>query len=283
MTNAHVIHGKALAQNILDELKISISKHGSNKNPGLATVLVGNDPASKVYVAHKRKGAAYVGIKSIHIDLPEDTSEEALLGVIHKLNLDPHIHAILVQLPLPKHIREDKIIEAIDPNKDVDGFHPLNLGYLVCGRPRVIACTPLGVLHLIKSIGYELCGKHAVIVGRSTIVGKPLALLLLKEDATVTLCHKMTKNLSEITKTADLLVVAVGRPRFITREYLKPGAFVVDVGINKDADKRLCGDVDFDDVLDVASFITPVPGGVGPLTIAMLLRNTWENFLRSES
>lgn len=280
--SAHVIQGQKLAEALLDELKLYIHKQNLNEKVGLATILVGFDPASQVYVANKRKAARRVGIRSVHYDLPENTPEEELLRLIATLNADPNIHGILVQLPLPSHMQADKIIESLDPHKDVDGFHPLNLGYLLVGRPRVIACTPLGIMHLIKSTRYNLFGKHAVVVGRSTIVGKPLAHLLLQADATVTICHRYTTNLAEITKTADVLVVAVGIARLITKEYIKPGAFVVDVGINKDEHNRICGDVDFEAVSQVASYITPVPRGVGPMTIAMLLRNTWDNFLRSQ-
>lgn len=280
---AQVIQGQKLAEAILDELKLHIDKRNLNEQVGLATILVGFDPASQVYVANKRKAARRVGIRSVHYDLPENTPQEELLNLIAMLNADQRIHGILVQLPLPQHMQADKIIESLDPHKDVDGFHPLNLGYLLVGRPRVIACTPLGIMHLIRSTDYNLFGKHAVVVGRSTIVGKPLAHLLLQADATVTICHRYTTNLAEITKTADVLVVAVGIARLITKEYIKPGAFVVDVGINKDEHNRLCGDVDFDAVSQVASYITPVPRGVGPLTIAMLLRNTWDNYLRSQS
>jgi len=280
---AQVIQGQKLAQAILDELKIRIDEGALSQTIGLATVLVGFDPASQVYVANKRKAASLVGIKSVHYDLPETTQQEELLSLIAALNADPNIHGILVQLPLPKHIQADKIIESLDPRKDVDGFHPLNLGYLLVGRPRVVACTPLGIMHLIRSTDYNLLGKHAVIIGRSTIVGKPLAHLLLQADATVTICHRYTTNLAEITKTADVLIVAVGIARLITKEYIKPGAFVVDVGINKDEHNKLCGDVDFEAVSQIASYITPVPRGVGPLTIAMLLKNTWDNYLRSQT
>jgi methylenetetrahydrofolate dehydrogenase (NADP+)/methenyltetrahydrofolate cyclohydrolase len=281
--SAHVIQGQKLAEAILDELKLKIEEKNLDQQIGLATILVGFDPASQVYVANKRKAARRVGIRSVHYDLPEHTTQEELLRLISILNTDPTIHGILVQLPLAQHIQTDKIIESLEPSKDVDGFHPLNLGYLLVGRPRVIACTPLGVMHLIRSTGYNLFGKHAVVVGRSTIVGKPLAHLLLQANATVTICHRFTTNLAEITKTADVLVVAVGKAKLITKDYIKPGAFVVDVGINKDEHNRLCGDVDFDDVSQVASYITPVPRGVGPLTIAMLLRNTWDNYLRSKT
>lgn len=280
MTKAHVIDGKALAKYLTDQLKRSIANLSMTSAPGLATVLVGNDQASAVYVASKRRSAQKVGIKSIHHELKESTTEEELLELITILNEDASIHAILIQLPLPRHINENRIIEAIDARKDVDGFHPLNLGYLMRGDPRVVACTPLGIMHLIHSVGYSLKGKQAVVIGRSNIVGKPVALLLLQEDATVTICHSKTTDLAEITRQADVVVAAVGKAKIINRSHIKPGAFVVDVGMNRDENNELCGDVDFLDVLDVASYITPVPGGVGPLTIAMLLKNTFNNFLR---
>jgi methylenetetrahydrofolate dehydrogenase (NADP+)/methenyltetrahydrofolate cyclohydrolase len=279
--SAHVIFGDILAKNIFNTLSADISSRHLQNTIGLATILVGNDEASKIYVAHKRKAAALVGIRSVHYDLAENTSEAELLTLITMLNNNNSIYGILVQLPLPPNICKYTIIEAIDPHKDVDGFHPLNLGYLMSGSPRTIACTPLGILYLINSINYIIKGKHAVVVGRSAIVGRPLAQLLLKADATVTVCHRHTKNLAEITKSADLLVVAVGKAKIITKDHVKPGAFVIDVGINKDEHNRLCGDVDFAEVSSIASYITPVPKGVGPLTIAMLLKNTWDNYVRS--
>lgn len=279
---AQVIQGDKIAEGILDELKATIENKGLYHTIGLATILVGHDPASEIYVAHKRKAANKVGIRSIHYDLPLHTEEKDLLELINLLNNDPCIQGILVQLPLPSHIAQDKIIEALDPNKDVDGFHPLNLGYLVCGRPRVVACTPSGIMELIKSTDYNLFGKHAVVVGRSTIVGKPLALLLIKADATVTVCHRYTSNLADYTKQADILIVAVGKAGLITKDHVKPGAFIIDVGINRDENNKICGDVNFEEVKNIASYITPVPKGVGPLTIAMLLKNTWTNYLRNK-
>jgi methylenetetrahydrofolate dehydrogenase (NADP+)/methenyltetrahydrofolate cyclohydrolase len=281
--SAQIIEGRALADAILEKISVAIKQRPSQLPVGLATILVGNDPASNIYVAHKRKAAARVGIKSYHYDLPKDTHEHELLDLISTLNNDPHIHGILVQLPLPDAICTHKIIESLDPRKDVDGFHPLNLGYLMAGRPRVVACTPLGIMHLISSANYDLKGKQAVVVGRSAIVGRPLAQLLLRADATVTTAHRYTPNLAEITKNADVLVVAVGKVNLVTKNHVKPGAFIVDVGINRDENNRICGDVDFAEVSKIASYITPVPGGVGPLTIAMLLRNTWENYLRSQT
>lgn len=281
MQNAHVIDGKGLARNLLTNLKNAVAK--TARPPGLATVLVGDDPASAVYVASKRKTALEVGIKSFHHQLKADTTENELLSLLQKINADNDVDAILVQLPLPKHLNENRVIEFLDPDKDVDGFHPRNLGFLFRGDPKIVACTPLGIMHIIKSVNYDLSGKHAVVVGRSNIVGKPIAHLLLAENATVTICHSRTRALAEITKQADLVVAAVGKPKLINRSHIKPGAFVIDVGINRDENNKLVGDVDFDDVLPVASYITPVPKGVGPLTIAMLLQNTLENYLRRTS
>ncbi len=277
---AHIIDGKILAQKILDELQKTIKI--SKKTPILATILVGNDMASSIYIANKRKKAAEVGITSQHYQLAESTSEDELLKLIQKLNKEA-IHGILVQLPLPKHIDENKIIEAIDPKKDVDGIHPLNLGMLLRSTPKTVACTPLGVMEMIRSVNYDLSGKNAVVVGRSNIVGKPMALLLLAENATVSICHALTTDLASFTKNADVLVVAVGKAKLIKKEHIKPGAMVIDVGINRDSNNQLCGDVDFLDVLDTAGYISPVPKGVGPMTIAMLLKNTWNNFLRNEA
>lgn len=277
---AHIIDGKILAQKILDELQKTIKI--SKKTPILATILVGNDMASGIYIANKRKKAAEVGITSQHYQLAESTSEDELLKLIQKLNKEA-IHGILVQLPLPKHIDENKIIEAIDPKKDVDGIHPLNLGMLLRSTPKTVACTPLGVMEMIRSVNYDLSGKNAVVVGRSNIVGKPMALLLLAENATVSICHALTTDLASFTKNADVLVVAVGKAKLIKKEHIKPGAMVIDVGINRDSNNQLCGDVDFLDVLDTAGYISPVPKGVGPMTIAMLLKNTWNNFLRNEA
>lgn len=276
--SAHIIDGKLLAKTLVDELAFLI-KTEAKRAPVLATILVGNDMASSVYVANKRRKALLAGIESIHHELDASVSEAELLRLIRNLN-NQKVDGILVQLPLPKHINENAIIEAIDPEKDVDGFHPLNLGLLFRGEPQVVACTPLGIMEIFRSVNYDLSGKHAVVVGRSNIVGKPLAHLLLAKDATVTICHSRTKDLSAITRVADVVVAAVGQPKLINKGYLKEGAFVVDVGINRDQNGKICGDVDFFDVLDKASFITPVPGGVGPLTIAMLLKNTFANYLR---
>lgn len=280
MPQAQIIDGRRLAQKILDELALAISQRG-DRPPGLATVLVGSNAASAIYVGSKRKAADQIGMKSIRHELPDHSSEEELLALIDHLNQDPNVDGILVQLPLPKQIREKAIIEAIKPSKDVDGFHPVNLGYLLCGIPKLVACTPLGIMHLIESVNYNLEGKLAVVVGASNIVGKPMAHLLLQKNATVVICHRKTKDLATLTRQADVLVVAAGSPKLITGHHVKDQAFVIDVGINRDTNNKICGDVDFAEVLPIASYITPVPGGVGPLTIAMLLKNTWKNYCGS--
>lgn len=274
---AQIIDGKRLALKIEDELAQAIKERGG-RPCGLATILVGTNAASALYVGSKRKAAARIGMKSISHEMPEETSERELLALIEHLNNDPSVDGILVQLPLPKHIREAKVIEAIRPSKDVDGFHPLNLGYLLSGTPKLVACTPLGVIHLIDSVGYDCEGKLAVVVGASNIVGKPMAHLLLQKNATVVICHRKTEDLASLTRQADILVAAAGSAKLITKAHVKAGAFVIDVGTNRDADNKICGDVDFAQVAPLASYITPVPGGVGPLTIAMLLKNTWKNY-----
>ena len=242
--------------------------------PGLAVVLVGEDPASQIYVRNKHKACEEVGIYSRKITLPEETTEEEILKIIDELNNDPEIDGILVQLPLPKHIDPDKVILSISPDKDVDGFHPVNAGRLLTGQDGFFPCTPLAVMELIKSAGVDVSGKEAVVVGRSNIVGKPVSMLLLRENATVTICHSRTKNLADVCRRADILVAAVGRPEMITADYVKEGAVVIDVGINRVGEKKVVGDVAFDEVKDKAAYITPVPGGVGPMTITMLLYNT---------
>ncbi len=269
-----VIDGKAMAKKIREELKEEVQekkKHGVT--PGLAVVLVGEDPASRVYVNSKKKACEQVGIYSEEHHLPETASEDEVLSLVEKLNLDPKIHGILVQLPLPTGLRESKILNRIHPDKDVDGFHPINVGRLSLGEECFVPCTPLGVVEMLKRMKVDLVGKEVVIVGRSNIVGKPAALLLLREHATVTICHSRTKDLRAKCKEADILVVAVGRPEMVKKDWVKPGAIVMDVGINRLAE-RLVGDVDYADVFEVAGAITPVPGGVGPMTIAMLLKNT---------
>ncbi len=241
---------------------------------GLAVVIVGDDPASRVYVNSKKKACELVGFKSFEYALPGDTSEEALLELVDTLNADPTINGILVQLPLPKQIHEETIINAIRPDKDVDAFHPVNVGKIMIGNYAFLPCTPAGIMELIDSTGVEISGKNCVVIGRSNIVGKPMSMLLLHRSGTVTICHSRTQNLAEICRNADILVAAVGRPNFVTADMVKEGAVVIDVGINRMADKKLCGDVDFASVSEKAGYITPVPGGVGPMTIAMLMQNT---------
>lgn len=270
----HIIDGKAISARIKDELKEEVArKKQQGKNAVLAVIQVGNDPASTVYVGNKKKACAYIGIESESYELPEETTQEELLGLIDRLNDDPRITGILVQLPVPKHIDDDTIIKRISPKKDVDGFHPVSVGTLCIGGDGFVSCTPAGVMKLLEYSGIDVEGKECVVVGRSNIVGKPMALLLLKANGTVTVCHSKTKNLKDVCRRADILVVAVGKPRMINEEYIKDGAVVIDVGIHRMEDGRLCGDVDFDRVADKCSAITPVPGGVGPMTIAMLMNN----------
>jgi len=275
---ALIIDGKKISNEIKDELKLKVDKmKEEGKQVTLAVVLVGNDPASKVYVANKKKACEYIGIRSLSYELPEQTSQEELLALVEKLNNDTDVNGILVQLPLPAHIDEEVVLAAISPAKDVDGFHPLNVGKLSIGQKGMVSCTPAGVIELLKRSGIDIEGKECVIIGRSNIVGKPMALLMLKENATVTVCHSRTKNLKEVTKRADILIVAMGKPRFINKDYVKEGAVVIDVGIHRDENNKLCGDVDYNDVVDHVSAITPVPGGVGPMTIAMLMKNCVES------
>lgn len=272
-----LIDGKRISGEIKDELRLKAEELKVNgKEACLAVVLVGNDPASSVYVNNKKKACAYVGIRSLSFELPEETTEEELLELIERLNKDDSVNGILVQLPLPKGINEDRVIEAISPEKDVDGFSPVSVGNLCIGRPGFVSCTPAGIIQLLKRSGIEIEGKNCVVVGRSNIVGKPMALLMLRENATVTVCHSRTKNLKEITSMADILIVAIGKPKFITAEYVKEGAVVIDVGIHRMEDGKLCGDVAFDEVAPKTYAITPVPGGVGPMTIAMLMNNCIE-------
>lgn len=273
-----IINGKEISKQIKDELKV---KAASLKEKGisvtLAVIQVGSDPASAVYVNNKKKGCEYIGIGSLSYELATETSEEELLSLIEELNGRKDVNGILVQLPLPEHIDEDKVIKAIDPKKDVDGFHPQNVGALCIGQPGFVSCTPAGIIQLLKRSGIEIAGKECVILGRSNIVGKPMSLLMLRENATVTVAHSKTADLKKVTKRADILIAAVGKPKMITKEYVKEGVVVIDVGINRDKDNKLCGDVDFDEILPVCSAITPVPGGVGPMTIAMLLNNCLES------
>ncbi|EHJ52004.1 bifunctional methylenetetrahydrofolate dehydrogenase/methenyltetrahydrofolate cyclohydrolase [Streptococcus macacae] len=278
-----IIDGKALAQKIQTNLadKVKQMKERYGIVPGLVVILVGDNPASQVYVRNKERSASKAGFKSETVRLSDATSEEELIAIIEKYNQDSSIHGILVQLPLPSHINDKRILLAIDPKKDVDGFHPVNTGHLWNGRPQMVPCTPAGIMEILRAYQVDLEGKHAVIIGRSNIVGKPMAQLLLDKNATVTLTHSRTKNLSEITKSADVLIVAIGQGNFVTKELVKDGAVVIDVGMNRDKNGKLIGDVKFDEVAEAASLITPVPGGVGPMTITMLLEQTYQAALRS--
>ena len=271
---AKIIDGKKISAEIKEELKTEVAAYAAQgKTCALAVIQVGADPASSVYVRNKKKACAYIGIESLSYELPEETTEEELLALIQKLNDNPDVHGILCQLPLPKHICEDHVIQAIDPQKDVDGFHPQNVGALVVGKKGFVSCTPAGIIQLLKRSNIEIAGKHCVVIGRSNIVGKPMALLMLRENATVTICHSRTENLKEICKEADILIVAIGKPRYIGADYIKEGAVVIDVGIHRNEENKLCGDVRFEEAEPIASYITPVPGGVGPTTIAMLMHN----------
>lgn len=271
---AMLIDGKKISKEIKDELKKKVEQY---KRDGieitLAVIQVGNDPASTVYVGNKKKACEYIGIRSLAYELEENVTEKELLDLIEELNDRKDVNGILVQLPLPSHINEELVIKTIAPEKDVDGFHPQSVGALSIGQRSFVSCTPAGVIQLLKRSGIEIEGKECVVLGRSNIVGKPMALLLLRENGTVTICHSRTKDLKEVTKRADILVVAVGKPKFITKEYVKEGAVVIDVGIHRNENNKLCGDVDFQDVEPMVSAITPVPGGVGPMTIAMLMNN----------
>lgn len=275
--SAEIISGKEISKSIREELQQDINQLKSQGiEPGLAVVLVGEDPASEVYVGHKAKTCEQLGVYSEVHRLPKNTEESELLVLIQRLNKDPKINGILVQMPVPEHISEKAVIDAISPDKDVDGFHPVSVGNLMIGDHSFLPCTPAGVIELIKRTGTEIAGKHAVVIGRSNIVGKPVAMLLLREHATVTMCHSRTQNMQSITSQADILVVATGRPEMVTRDFVKPGAIVIDVGINRMENGKLKGDVNFEEVKDVAGHITPVPGGVGPMTITMLMKNTIE-------
>lgn len=274
---AQIINGKEIAQMIKDEMRVEVEElKKEGKSCCLAVIQVGNDPASSVYVSNKKKACAYIGIDSLSYELPEETTEDELLSLIDKLNMDEAVHGILCQLPLPHHINEKTILNRISPKKDVDGFHPQNVGALVVGDFGFVSCTPAGIIELLKRSNVEIEGKNCVVIGRSNIVGKPMALLMLRENATVTICHSKTKNLKEICKDADILIVAIGRPKYVNKDYIKEGAVVIDVGIHRDENNKLCGDVDYDDVVDLCSAITPVPGGVGPMTICMLMKNCLE-------
>ena len=275
---AVLIDGKKISNQIKDELKEEVAAlKEQGKQVTLAVIQVGEDPASTVYVGNKKKACAYIGIEFQTYELAETITEKELLELIDKLNQDKGVNGILVQLPLPKHIDEDRVIRAIDPAKDVDGFHPQSVGQLSIGQKGFVSCTPAGIIQLLKRENIDIEGKECVIIGRSNIVGKPMSMLLLRENGTVTVCHSRTRNLKEVAKRADILVVAIGKPKFITSEYVKEGAVVIDVGIHRMENGKLCGDVDFEDVAPHASAITPVPGGVGPMTIAMLMNNCVES------
>lgn len=271
-----IIDGKAIAQKYLTKLKENISK--LKRPPGLATILVGDDPASQIYVANKQKMAQKIGCKSFHYHFAHDSAEQDIIDLITKLNNQDDIDGILIQLPLPKHLNEANIISALSYHKDVDGFHPTNLGLLMRGEKGIKACTPLGIMHIFDHISYDLLQKNVVIIGKSLIVGKPMAHLLLAREATVTICHKNTVNLYTFTKEADVVISAAGQVNLLRKEHIKPQAVIIDVGINRQKDGSICGDVDFHSVNNIASYITPVPGGVGPMTIAMLLQNTFDNY-----
>lgn len=272
-----IIDGKKISQEIKDELKAQVADLKAQGIEGaLAVIQVGADPASSVYVRNKKHACEYIGIRSESYELPEETTEAELLALIERLNVDASVNGILCQLPVPAHMDENKIIRTIAPEKDVDGFHTQNVGALMVGQQGFVSCTPAGVIQLLKRSGIEIEGKHCVVVGRSNIVGKPMAMLMLRENATVTVCHSRTKNLPAICRQADILIVAVGRPKMITVDYVREGAVVIDVGIHRQEDGKLCGDVDYDAVAPLASAITPVPGGVGPMTIAMLMNNCVE-------
>ncbi|MEN2299604.1 bifunctional methylenetetrahydrofolate dehydrogenase/methenyltetrahydrofolate cyclohydrolase [Enterococcus faecalis] len=272
-----VINGRELADQMQAEIQKDVEKMTQQDiQPGLVVLLVGENPASQTYVRNKERAAAKIGILSKVEKLPETISEEELLAEIDKYNQDSRFHGILVQLPLPKHIDEEKILLAIDPKKDVDGFHPMNLGRLFVGKPEMIPCTPYGIMKMFEAYDIDLTGKRAVVIGRSNIVGKPMAQLLLMKNATVTIAHSKTEHLAEVAKEADILVVAIGRGHFVTKEFVKPGAVVIDVGMNRNQEGKLIGDVAFDEVSEIASYITPVPKGVGPMTITMLMHQTVE-------
>ncbi len=278
-----IIDGKAISAQIKDEVKKQVEKcKADGRSVCLAVVQVGDDPASSIYVRNKKKACEYTGIESVSCQLPGDAAQEELLQLVDRLNRDPEVNGILVQFPLPPQIDEDAVIRAISPEKDVDGFHPENVGKLCVGEEGLISCTPAGVMEMLKRSGISVEGKECVVVGRSNHVGKPMGLLLLQENGTVTFAHSRTKDLREITKKADILVAAMGKPRFITSEYVKEGAVVIDIGIHRSPDNKLCGDVDFEDVKDKAAAITPVPGGVGLMTVAMLMSNCVKAAMKQE-
>ena len=282
--NTQIIDGKMISGQVKDEVrdKTAAFTEKTGVNVCLAVILVGEDPASQVYVRNKKKACEYVGFKSLSYELPATTSQDELLELINKLNADDTVHGILVQMPLPRHIDEKTVIDSISPKKDVDGFHPMNVGALCIGEPGFVSCTPAGVIQLLKRSNIEISGKECVIVGRSNIVGKPMALLMLRENATVTIAHSKTSNLKEVLQRADIVIAAIGKPKAITADCIKNGAVVIDVGINRNAETgKLCGDVDYENVAPKCSAITPVPGGVGPMTIAMLMVNCLESAMRA--
>lgn len=281
---ANIIDGKSLSLMIKEKLKSDVAEFETRykRKISLAVILVGNDPASCVYVKNKIKAAEYTGIKSLSFTLPETAEEKDVLELVNSLALDDSVDGILVQLPLPKHIDEEKVLSSIPPEKDVDGFTATNVGNTVLFKDCINSCTPAGIMYMLKSIGVPLCGKHAVVIGRSNIVGKPVAMMLLKENCTVSICHSKTENLGDITRQADILVAAVGKAEFVKADMVKEGAIVIDVGINR-TEKGLCGDVDFNAVKEKAAYISPVPGGVGPMTIAMLMHNVYKCALRREN
>lgn len=271
---AIIIDGKKVSQEIKDEVKKRVSAlREKGREVTLAVIQVGNDPASTVYVGNKKKACEYTGIRSLAYEIPEETTEKELLELVYSLNDREDVDGILVQLPLPAHINEDKVIQAISPDKDVDGFHLQSVGALSIGQPGFVSCTPAGIIELLKRYNIQIDGKECVVIGRSNIVGKPVSMLLLRENGTVTVCHSHTADLKEVTKRADILVVAIGKAKFITADYIKEGAAVIDVGMDRDENGKLCGDVDFDSAVEKAGAITPVPGGAGPMTIAMLMNN----------
>lgn len=278
------IDGKSISAKRKDELKLKIDrlKEEGKRIPKLTVILVGDNQASQTYVRNKERGCAYVGMLSDIIRMDKSVSEEELMSVIEELNHDDTVDGILVQLPLPSHIHEDKILDLIDPSKDVDGFHPSNVAKLLLGQDGLVPCTPKGMMVLLDEMNYDLTGKEVVVVGRSNIVGKPVSLLCLQRNATVTIAHSRTKDLKEVCQRADVLIAAIGKAKFFTKDYVKQGAVVLDVGINRDENNKLCGDVDYDDVKDLVSYMTPVPGGVGPMTIAMLLENTLQAYEKRE-
>lgn len=277
---AKIIDGKKISTEIKEELKEQVAKlHDEGIEVTLAVIQVGNDPASTVYVGNKKKACAYIGIHSLAYELPEDVTELELLDLVRELNAKPEVNGILVQLPLPDHIDEDLVIRTIDPDKDVDGFHPQSVGRLSIGLPGFVSCTPAGIIELLKRSEIAIDGKECVIIGRSNIVGKPMGMLLLRENGTVTICHSHTPDLKAAAKRADILVVAIGKAKFVNREYVKEGAAVIDVGMDRDENGKLCGDVDYEDIKEIAGAITPVPGGVGPMTIAMLMHNCVQSAL----